>query len=209
MTRSMKRSHWPCATRAWNTDRTECLDFFGDTLESMRSFDPETQRTLKKVGRLVLLPVSEANIDEKTRKCFRQRYVETFGAVTAHDPLYEAISSAMRYQGMEHWLPLFHDELESLFDYLGENTEITLDNNYGAAIEARFEQISEHYTSRHRGLEKEAFGTAPYKPVAADTLYLEATELARQLNARKTYQMTPFDMASAGPDGDMASASVP
>ena len=62
------------------------LDFFGDTLETMRSFDPETQRTLKNVRRLVLLPVSEVNIDEKTRSAFRQRYVETFGAVTSEDP---------------------------------------------------------------------------------------------------------------------------
>jgi len=171
------------------------LDFFGDTLESMRSFDPETQRTMRKIGRLVLLPVSEVNIDKKTRVNFRQRYVETFGAVTSEDPLYEAISAGIRYQGMEHWLPLFHDELERVFDYLPENTEITLDHDVSAAFEARFEQISEHYTSRDRALEKEAFGAATYHPVAPDTLYLNELDLARALSDYPTYQMTPFNVA--------------
>ena len=141
------------------------LDFFGDTLESMRSFDPESQRTKNKVGRLVLLPVSEANIDDKTRARFRQLYIENFGAVNAEDPLYEAISAGMRYQGMEHWLPFFHKKLESLFDYLPDHTEISLDHDCDAAFDARLEQVAEHFTSRDHALEKEAFGTAPYKPI--------------------------------------------
>ena len=111
-------------------------------------------------------------------------------------PLYEAISAGMRYAGMEHWLPLFHDRLETIFDYLADGTEITLDYNSDKAFEARFEQIEEHYSSRDRALEKEAFGTAPYNPVKAKTLYLDEFELARQLAGQLANQMSDCKRAS-------------
>ncbi len=174
------------------------LDFFGDTLESLKSFDPETQRTTKPVGRLVLLPVSEAGFDKNTRSAFRQRYVELFGAVTTEDPLYQAINAGVRYQGMEHWLPLFHEKLETLFDYLGDGLEISLDHNSDASIKARFEQIDEHYRSREQTLEREAFGTAPYKPVPADMMFLTPAGLDRQLGAHRTYIFSPFNAPPGG-----------
>ena len=65
------------------------LDFFGDTLESIRAFDPETQRTLSRLDAITLLPMSEAPLTEEARKRFRTRYVELFGPVRGDDPLYE------------------------------------------------------------------------------------------------------------------------
>ncbi|RME96722.1 MAG: transcription-repair coupling factor, partial [Alphaproteobacteria bacterium] len=94
------------------------LDFFGDLLEAIRSFDPETQRTRKTLREFFLLPVCEVPFGEETVRRFRQRYVELFGPVTASDPLYEAVSAGARFPGMEHWLPLFHERLETLFDYV-------------------------------------------------------------------------------------------
>src|SRR5680860_1582107 len=80
------------------------LDFFGDTLESMRAFDPETQRTEARLDALNFLPMSEVALTPDIRSAFRQRYVELFGAVKGDDPLYEAISAGHQHQGMEHWL---------------------------------------------------------------------------------------------------------
>ena len=65
------------------------LDFFGDTLESIRSFEPETQRTKARRDRVQLLPMSEVTLTPEVRRAFRQRYVELFGPVTSDDPLYE------------------------------------------------------------------------------------------------------------------------
>ena len=96
------------------------LDFFGDTLEQMKAFDPDTQRTSRIVQKLTLMPISEAAFGPDAEKGFRRGYVEMFGAVTAEDPLYEAISAGQRYPGLEHWLPLFHEHLETLFDYMPE-----------------------------------------------------------------------------------------
>jgi transcription-repair coupling factor (superfamily II helicase) len=67
------------------------LDFFGDTLEQMKAFDPDTQRTSRIVQKLTLMPISEAAFGPDAEKGFRRGYVEMFGAVTAEDPLYGAI----------------------------------------------------------------------------------------------------------------------
>src|SRR5262245_54879712 len=85
------------------------LDFFGDTLEHIKAFDPETQRTGRIVQRLTLMPVSEVAFGAAAEKRFRRGYVALFGAATSQDPLYEAVSAGQRYPGVEHWLPLFHE----------------------------------------------------------------------------------------------------
>jgi transcription-repair coupling factor (superfamily II helicase) len=95
------------------------LDFFGDTLESIRSFDPETQRTTSELRALDLVPVAEFQLTSDTIRAFRTGYVAEFGAAAPDDALYEAVSEGRKHAGMEHWLPLFHKRLETLFDYLG------------------------------------------------------------------------------------------
>ena len=85
------------------------LDLFGDELESVRTFDPLTQRAVEKVNALKLEPVSEVFLDDESILQFRGSYGSRFGAVAGQsDPLYQAITSGRRYMGMEHWLPLFH-----------------------------------------------------------------------------------------------------
>ena len=101
------------------------LDFFGDTLESIKSFDPETQRTQKTIQKFILMPVSECALGKDATRRFRQRYVELFGGATGDDPLYQAVSEGQRFPGMEHWLPLFHERLETVLDYLPPGTPIT------------------------------------------------------------------------------------
>ena len=94
------------------------LDFFGDTIESIRRFDPLTQRSTGTEQQAVLRPVGEVLLDEDAVRRFRERYREEFGATGTDDPLYESISAGRRYVGMEHWLPLYYERLETLFDYL-------------------------------------------------------------------------------------------
>jgi transcription-repair coupling factor (superfamily II helicase) len=95
------------------------LDFFGDSLESIRSFDPESQRTNADLRALDLVPMAEFQLTSDTIRLFRTGYVAAFGAAAPDDVLYEAVSEGRRHAGMEHWLPLFHKHLETLFDYLG------------------------------------------------------------------------------------------
>ncbi|HEY0293589.1 MAG TPA: transcription-repair coupling factor, partial [Hansschlegelia sp.] len=94
------------------------LDFFGDTLECIRPFDPGTQRSTGQLRALDLVPMSEVQLTSDTIRRFRQSYAATFGAPNRDDQLYAAVSEGRRYPGMEHWLPLFHDGLATLFDHL-------------------------------------------------------------------------------------------
>src|SRR5690606_27318009 len=108
------------------------LDMFGDTLESIRTFDPATQRSTGQLRDVSLAPVSEALLDPDSISRFRTGYLELFGAA-GDDPLYAAISEGARRQGMEHWLPLLYPRLETLFDYLPDDARLFLDNQVEAA----------------------------------------------------------------------------
>lgn len=99
------------------SDEALRLDFFGDTLESIRTFDPETQRTTGQLRGLDLVPMSEAQMTSESIRRFRQSYISTFGTPGRDDTLYEAVSEGRRPAGLEHWLPLLAEKLDTLFTY--------------------------------------------------------------------------------------------
>jgi transcription-repair coupling factor (superfamily II helicase) len=168
------------------------LDFFGDTLESLRSFDPETQRTEARLDRLELLPMSEVALTPESQRPFRQRYVELFGPVRGDDPLYESISAGRQHQGMEHWLPLFHEKLATLFDYL-PRAVLALDPLLDDARAKRLEQIADHYEARSQALERKAFGAPLYHPVPAETLFLGEADWDAAVSALQVIAFDPFE----------------
>jgi transcription-repair coupling factor (superfamily II helicase) len=168
------------------------LDFFGDALESIRSFDPQSQRTTGTLKALTLNPANEVLLSPDAIARFRRNYAEAFGGIDIADPLYESITSGRRYQGMEHWLPLFHDKLETLFDHVGE-VAVSLDTEADPAVAARQEQIDEFYVARKQALEQETFGAAPYKPLPHAALYLTPTEWEDRLADRTVLALSPFE----------------
>jgi transcription-repair coupling factor (superfamily II helicase) len=168
------------------------LDFFGDTLESIRAFEPETQRTKARRDKVDLLPMSELALTPDVRRHFRKRYVELFGPVTGEDPLYESISAGRQHQGMEHWLPLFHDHLETLFDYL-PGAVLSLDPLVDDARARRLEQIADHYNARAQALERKAFGAPPYHPVPPESLFLSEEDWQKELAGWHVIALDPFE----------------
>ena len=167
------------------------LDFFGDTLESIKSFDIQSQRTLKPVSKVVLIPISELAFGDEATSRFRGRYVELFGGATGDDPMYESVSAGGRYPGQEHWLSLFHEELETLLDY-APDALLSFDHRCDEAIRQRFEQIEEHYEARLEAREADAFGAPPYKPVPPETMFLNGQSWASALAERSCYRLSPF-----------------
>ncbi|MEZ5873630.1 MAG: hypothetical protein R3D30_01985 [Hyphomicrobiales bacterium] len=161
------------------------LDFFGDTLESIRAFDPETQRTETRLDAVHFLPMSEVALTPDVRRAFRQRYVELFGPVKGDDPLYEAVSAGHQHQGMEHWLPLFHEQLATLFDYLPDAV-VTLDPLSDDARVSRLSRSLTYYDARSAALERKAFGAPPYHPVPAETMFLNEQDWSRRSPRRHT-----------------------
>jgi transcription-repair coupling factor (superfamily II helicase) len=172
------------------------LDFFGDTLESIRAFDPDTQRTAARLDSVQLLPMSEITLTPEVISAFRQRYVALFGPVTGDDPLYESISAGRQHQGMEHWLPLFHDRLVSLFDYLPE-ARLTFDSLLEDARNRRLEQIADHYDARAQAFDRKAFGAPPYHPVPPDSMFLSEAEWQAALSGRQVIALDPFEHPEA------------
>ena len=172
------------------------LDFFGDTIESIKAFDAETQRTTKLVQKLSLMPISETALGEGPVATFRRRYVELFGGLTGTDPLYEAVSHGQRHPGQEHWLPLFHDKLETLLDFV-PGAPVSFDHLADESIKSRFEQIEEHHNARVEGLETQSFGAPPYKPVPPDLMYLGAASWAKGLERHSVARLSPFEIEEA------------
>jgi transcription-repair coupling factor (superfamily II helicase) len=176
------------------------LDFFGDTVEHIKAFDPETQRTGRIVQRLTVMPVSEVAFGPAAERQFRASYVAAFGPAPADDALYAAVSAGQRYPGMEHWLALFHERLESLFDYVA-GAPMSLDHLCEEAVGERLTLIADQYTARIDGLESESFGAPRYKPVTPAAMFLTAEEWKRRQEERIVRHVTPF--AHAGrPTGD-------
>jgi transcription-repair coupling factor (superfamily II helicase) len=173
------------------------LDFFGDTLESIRSFDPETQRTNAELRALDLVPVAEFQLTTETIRRFRQDYLKAFGAV-ANDPLYEAVSEGRRHPGMEHWLPLFHGKLDTLFDYV-RGAAIALEPLVEDAARERLAQIADYYEARRQALDMDKAGTT-YRPLPPDRLYLADAEWHGRLDGAALARLTPFAVPGEGSD---------
>ncbi len=165
------------------------LDFFGDEIESVRSFDPADQRTIERIDGFTLLPASESLLDEASIKRFRSRYRELFGATATGDPVYQAVSEGRRLAGMDHWLPLFEDKLATLFDHLGREDFFVRDAGSGGAADARFEAITDYHANRVRAA---ASDPGSYRPLREDALYLTRGEWDAGLAAHKVHLATPF-----------------
>ncbi|PHP65766.1 transcription-repair coupling factor [Zhengella mangrovi] len=166
------------------------LDFFGDTLESIRAFDPATQRTTGQQKQMRLEAMSEVALTPETISRFRRAYIEAFGAPQRDDALYQSVTEGRRFAGMEHWLPLFYDHLETVFDLLPD-APVVFDHLAHDALEGRVAQIREHYEARIG--QGDISGSVPYRPVAPESLYLTREEAERRAAERLTITLTPFD----------------
>jgi transcription-repair coupling factor (superfamily II helicase) len=174
------------------------LDFFGDTLESIRSFDPETQRTDADLRALDLVPMAEFQLTTETIHRFRTGYVAAFGAASPDDTLYEAVSEGRRAAGVQHWLPLFHKNLDTLFDYLAA-TPIAIEPLAEEAAHERLAQIADYYQARKEAMDQ-AGGGAPYKPLPPDRLYLADAEWRVTLDRLALARLSPFAAHDATAD---------
>ncbi|WP_171237678.1 transcription-repair coupling factor [Ruegeria sp. HKCCA5763] len=171
------------------------LDLFGDVLDGARRFDPVSQRTTEKLDVVELAPVSEVILDEAAITRFRQNYRIEFGAAGTDDPLYEAVSAGRKHQGIEHWLPFFHDKLETLFNYL-PNATITLDDQVTPARLARWDTIADQYETRRLALENRSGMDTVYKPTPPGLLYLDDAAWEAAVADRRVMQFSPLPQAS-------------
>ena len=171
------------------------LDFFGDMLESIRAFDPASQRTIGQRSQLLLQPMSEVALTPDTISRFRRAYIEAFGAPSRDDALYAAVSEGRRFAGMEHWLPFFYERLQTIFDYLPD-APVIFDHLAHESLGERHKLILDHYDARRtQGALKDA---VPYKPVPPQAMYLSPDEVSATVADRLQVELTPFAAPEAG-----------
>ncbi|MDE8349604.1 MAG: CarD family transcriptional regulator, partial [Acidocella sp.] len=169
------------------------LDLFGDTIETIRRFDPETQRSGEAVRELNFHPASELSFDEASVTRFRASWRELFGPKAVDDPLYLSVSDGRRHPGIEHYAPLFAEAMETIFDYL-PTASLSFDHQAEGAVAARLELIADHYAER-RGPAR--MGEQPYRPIPPAMLYLDAPTWVETLARGPCFGFTPFTK----PDG--------
>ncbi|WP_424833516.1 transcription-repair coupling factor [Ruegeria sp.] len=171
------------------------LDLFGDVLDGARRFDPVSQRTTEKLEVVELAPVSEVILDDAAITRFRQNYRIEFGAAGTDDPLYEAVSAGRKHKGIEHWLPFFHEKLETLFDYLPGAT-VSLDDQITPARLARWDTIADQYETRKLALENRSRMDTVYKPAPPGLLYLDDAAWEQAVSDLRVLQFSPLPQAS-------------
>ncbi|HCS22844.1 MAG TPA: transcription-repair coupling factor, partial [Rhodospirillaceae bacterium] len=175
------------------------LDCFGDDVEHIRAFDALSQRTTEDRTGLDLYPVSEVLLNDDAIQLFRGRYRETFGAVREEDALYESASAGRKHAGMEHWLPFFYGQLDTLFDYMPD-AAVMVDYQAEQARDGRLQQVDDLYQARlsimqaddkAKGKDAKNQGLV-YRPVPIEQLYLPNAEWHKRLAAHVVQDLVPF-----------------
>ncbi len=171
------------------------IDFFGDTVESIKPYDPLSQLTQGKIESASFFPVSEVLLNEETLARFRERYREQFGAVAKEDFLYEAISAGQYYPGMEHWLPLFYDATATLFDYCGKPL-VTFDTEALNAMEERWESIEDYYQARlateSGGRKTMLAASGTYHPLPPGEMFMMKEKWEKEITKYESVVFSPL-----------------
>ncbi|MEM7563499.1 MAG: CarD family transcriptional regulator, partial [Pseudomonadota bacterium] len=164
------------------------IDFFDDEIETIRSFDAETQLSVEKVDAINLLPAQEYPLDDKGIEKFRFNFRENFEVDPNKCPVYIDISNANTSPGVEYYLPLFFDTTACLFDYLPENARILVDHDASAQARQYFSQIEERYEARRYNVEW------PLMPPEA--LFLDSAMMESRLTHFKCLYFSSFKLES-------------
>lgn len=155
------------------------LDLFGDVVDSIRFFDPESQRSGDRISGMDLAPSGELILSEERISAFRDGYRALVGVPARDDPFYEAVTNGIRPQGVEHYLPLFYPELASFFDYLPKDTKLFARAGVDEKINERFDELGTHFDSFVSDKSRHV--------LAPDALYNDSAGVFGDMGERKFY----------------------
>jgi len=162
------------------------IDLFDDEIESIRFFDPESQRSLEKVDEIRLLPAREFPLDEESINKFRQAFRSSFDVNPNSTPLYRDISQGISSAGIEYYLPLFFDEMASLFDYLPDNGLLITVNDTTDAAKHFHDEAQERYEQRRHDVERPI--------LEPSSLFIDVDSLEQELNRFKHIKLQHFEL---------------
>src|SRR6204780_4734758 len=164
------------------------VDLLDDRIDSIRRFDPDTQRSLDAVGQLRMLPARELPLDVEAVKAFRRRYRARFEGDVTRMPIYRGVSEGIAPPGIEFYLPLFFEATAQITDYLPQRLVLASDGAIEAALDQVWEGIGTRYEDRRHDIER------PLLPPAE--AFIEPSAVRDALAAHPTVDIERF----AGPD---------
>jgi len=177
------------------------IELFDDEVESIRSFDPETQRSQQPVEKVELLPAREFPLTEQAAKDFRGKLRERFPIDVRRCPLYQDMKEGVTPGGIEYYLPLFFEQTATLFDYLGDGAVFLLGEGTLESAEQFWQQTGERYDQRAHDIER------PVLPPAE--LYLPPEQLREQLNRRLRVEVVASGHEHAADVGTQPAPELP
>lgn len=164
------------------------LDLFGDEVDNIRRFDVASQRSTDSLDAFNLRPVSEYALSPDAISRFRSAWRDLFGPSSASDVLYENVSEGRRFPGLEHYIPLFHEHMDTLVDYLPD-ASISMDHQVPDILSARLEMIADHFEARKAPARE---GEAIYRALPSHLLYLKRTGWDAMLARVPSIALNPF-----------------
>jgi len=177
------------------------IELFDDEVESIRSFDPETQRSQQQVEKIELLPAREFPLTEEAAKEFRSNLRERFPIDVRRCPLYQDMKEGVTPGGIEYYLPLFFQQTATLFDYLADDALFVLGEGAGEAADQFWTQTAERYDQRAHDIER------PVLPPAE--LYLPPEQLRERLNKRLRVEVVDSGHEHAVASGTQPAPELP
>lgn len=168
------------------------IDFFGDEIDSIKPFDPITQRTNGHLKKIELKPIQLFRLTPESISLFRMKFRELFETAGAHEPIYQAVSEGRYIQGLEHYLPLFHEKMGTLFDYLTPQTAVSFDFSFENSVQSRMDQILEFYQARLDALNDPLGKSGKYYPIPIELFFLSQNEILSFLKSRDTFSLSPY-----------------
>ncbi|CAM0998322.1 transcription-repair coupling factor [Rhodanobacter sp. Root179] len=177
------------------------IELFDDEVDSIRSFDPETQRSQQQVDKVELLPAREFPLTDEAAKEFRGNLRERFPIDVRRCPLYQDMKEGVTPGGIEYYLPLFFKQTATLFDYVADDALFVLGEGAGEAAEQFWTQTAERYDQRAHDIER------PVLPPAE--LYLPPEKLREQLNKRLRVEVVEAGHEHAVDTGTQPAPELP
>ena len=173
------------------------LDLFGNTIDSIKSFDLITQRSLELLKEIFVYPASEIILNDKTIENFRINFNKKFGSQKEKVKIYDSISEGISYPGMEHWLPFFYNQTGSIFDYI-DKPIILLDHLYDSSLEDFLETVNDHFQSRKDYDDNKLSKVEnKYFSIEPSNLYQSKEEYNKNLHSRDCIRISPFKKPDA------------
>ena len=168
------------------------LDFFDDEIDSIRTFDVDSQRTLYPVNEIKLLPARECPMDEKSISTFRQNYRERFEGDPSRSSIYKDISKGIPIGGIEWYMPLFFDEMSDIFSYFSDNTIIYKHGNLDHACNHFWQETEKRFR---------LFAYDAERPILEPKdLLLKSDQFFKSINAYKKFDLKRPEILEKIPD---------